>query len=118
VQVTPYKVPNTQDYRLYKKDYFIATPVYCQTANNTQSSPYAGQHKRAIKALSPDEVQGYLEGAGLGFSKAAELNHYPGPLHVLEVADELGLSPGQIRQTRKLLETVKREARELGEKLR
>jgi len=95
----------------------VSTAGYCQPASNAQSSPYAGQHKRAIKALSHDEVRGYLEGAGLGFSKAAELNHYPGPLHVLELAAALDLSPQQVRETRKLLASVKRETGALGEKL-
>ena len=52
-------------------------------------APYAGQQARTVKALSEDEVKGFLEGAGMGFAKAAELNRYPGPMHVLENADEL-----------------------------
>ena len=43
-----------------------------------------------VNALSPDEVQQYLAGAGMGYAKAAELNHFPGPMHVLELADKLG----------------------------
>lgn len=59
------------------------------------TSPYAGQESRDIKSLSPEEIQGYLAGDGLGFAKAGELNHYPGPKHVLGMADHLGLSPDQ-----------------------
>ena len=49
-------------------------------------SPYAGQQTRAIKALSPEDLAGLLNGEGRGMAKAAELNGYPGPVHVLELA--------------------------------
>jgi len=57
--------------------------------------PYAGQHERSVKALSDDEIKQYLAGAGMGYAKAAELNGYPGPMHVLELADKLALSAEQ-----------------------
>ena len=56
------------------------------------SQPYAGQHERSIKALGLKEIQDYKSGAGLGMAKTAELNHYPGPIHVLELAKPLKLS--------------------------
>jgi hypothetical protein len=71
-------------------------------AVQAQPQPYAGQHQREIKALSADEIKQYLAGAGMGYAKSAELNHYPGPGHALELADKLGLSDGQ-RRTRALL---------------
>ena len=43
-----------------------------------QHQPYAGDAGREIKALPPDEVEQYLSGAGMGYAKAAELNHFPG----------------------------------------
>jgi hypothetical protein len=46
-----------------------------------QVSPYAGEQGRAIKALSQKEVSDLLDGAGMGYAKAAELNRYPGPMH-------------------------------------
>lgn len=58
-------------------------------------SPYAGQEARSIKALSEDDVKAYMEGAGMGLAKPAELNRYPGPRHLLENADALGLSSEQ-----------------------
>jgi Spy/CpxP family protein refolding chaperone len=59
------------------------------------ATPYAGQEQRAIKAFSQDEIDAYLAGEGMGLAKAAELNHYPGPKHILEMADHLGLTPVQ-----------------------
>lgn len=77
-------------------------------------SPYAGQEGRELKALSAEDVAGYLEGKGMGFAKAAELNGLPGPMHVLELADGLALTPAQREATRRLLDRHKAEARALG----
>src|ERR1700687_850342 len=57
--------------------------------------PYAGQQSRTIKALSDQEVADYVEGRGMGSSKAAELNHYPGPMHVIADSSRLGLTEKQ-----------------------
>jgi hypothetical protein len=76
--------------------------------------PYAGEHARGIKALSAEEVHQYLSGAGMGFAKAAELNHFPGPMHVLELADRLALNASQLSQTKQLMDAHKIEARGLG----
>ena len=79
-----------------------------------QASPYAGQQQRSIKALSDQEVAALLEGHGAGFAKAAELNGYPGPMHVLELADRLGLSAEQRTATQRLMHEHKQRARSLG----
>ncbi|HTK88948.1 MAG TPA: Spy/CpxP family protein refolding chaperone [Verrucomicrobiae bacterium] len=78
------------------------------------ASPYAGQESRAIKALSPQEVEDLLTGRGMGLAKAAELNHYPGPRHVLELADQLGLSAEQRVETERIFEAMQAEAGRLG----
>lgn len=82
-----------------------------------QHQPYAGDAGREIKALLPDEVKQYLSGAGMGYAKAAELNHFPGPMHVLELADKLSLSPEQRADVKRLMEAHKAEARAIGAKL-
>ena len=82
-----------------------------------QSTPYAGQEQRAIKALSDDEVKQYSAGAGMGHARAAELNRYPGPMHVLELADKLELSSEQRTKTAQLMDAHKMHARELGAKV-
>lgn len=81
---------------------------------HAQQSPYAGQQARPIKALSPSEVRAFLEGAGSGHAKAAELNSYPGPLHVLELAGRLDLSSAQREAMASLMARHKAEARALG----
>ena len=49
--------------------------------------PYAGEELRSLKSMSSQEIESLRSGEGMGFAKLAELNHYPGPKHVLELAD-------------------------------
>jgi hypothetical protein len=71
----------------------------------------------AASALSPEEVEQYRAGAGMGYAKAAEHNHFPGPMHVLELAGPLALSVEQRTATERLMQAHKAEARALGAKL-
>ena len=80
-------------------------------------SPYAEHQAREIKALSSEELHGYLNGEGLGLALAAELNGYPGPKHVLSLAGELGLSAEQEERTREIFEAMRSNAVALGERL-
>ena len=80
----------------------------------TAAPGYAGQESREIKALSADEIDGYLAGKGMGFAKAAELNGYPGPAHVLELATELDLSADQRRRSEALFASMQARAISVG----
>jgi hypothetical protein len=80
-------------------------------------SPYAGQESREIKALSPREVSDLLAGKGMGFAKAAELNGYPGPAHVLELAAQLQLTPEQMTRTEALFKKMEAQAVAIGRQL-
>ena len=91
-----------------------AAPVAAQHDGHHTPSPYVGDAERAIKALSEEETVGLREGRGLGFAGAAELNGYPGPLHVLELADSLHLSPEQRAETQRLYDVMLTDARALG----
>ena len=64
--------------------------------HNAAPSPYAGQESRDIKSLSPEDVAELQRGGGWGLAKAAELNGFPGPAHILELKQRLGLSSEQI----------------------
>ncbi len=90
--------------------YVVATPA-------AQTSPYAGEETRAIKALSAQEIESLLGGKGMGFAKAAELNGYPGPAHVLELGDKLALTIEQRDKTSALFASMEREAIALGRSL-
>jgi hypothetical protein len=76
--------------------------------------PYAGQEQRDMKALSGDDIQALLDGQGLGLAKAAELNQYPGPKHVLELASPLQLSEEQHVETQRIYDAMHAEAVHLG----
>lgn len=80
----------------------------------TSRSPYVGEETRDIKALSPAEIDGLLKGKGMGLARAAELNGYPGPMHVLELSEELELTADQIASTRALYERMLDSATRLG----
>ena len=79
-----------------------------------QHHGYHGEHGREIKALSADEVKQYLAGAGMGYAKAAELNHFPGQQHALEFSDRLGLDASQRAAIQRLMDAHKAEARAIG----
>jgi Spy/CpxP family protein refolding chaperone len=81
------------------------------------ATPYAGQETRDIKSLSPEDVQAYLGGKGMGLAKAAELNGYPGPAHVLELASRLQLTEEQRTRTQALFESMEAKAISLGRAL-
>jgi hypothetical protein len=79
--------------------------------------PYAGHQTRAIKALSDQQIADLRAGRGMGLAMAAELNGYPGPMHVLELAAPLDLSPEQRARMAQLTAAMKAEAIPLGEKV-
>jgi Spy/CpxP family protein refolding chaperone len=79
--------------------------------------PYAGLEGRSIKALSEQQVADLRAGRGMSLALAAELNGYPGPMHVLELADSLDLSSQQRAKMQELFAAMKAEAIPLGERL-
>jgi len=82
-----------------------------------QESPYSEWTDRDIKALSEDRTWGYLEGHGMGFALAAELNGYPGPKHVLEMSQDLGLSIQQRDEMQQLFDSMRHQAVQLGREI-
>jgi Spy/CpxP family protein refolding chaperone len=78
---------------------------------------YAGEERREIKSLSPEEIEQLLQGQGMGLAKAAELNHYPGPRHVLELAAQLELTPEQRAGTQAAFRRMQDEAVRLGRQI-
>jgi Spy/CpxP family protein refolding chaperone len=92
-----------------------AAPV--ALAAEPASSPYAGEQHREIKSLSAKEVQDLLAGRGMGLAKSAELNRYPGPAHVLELADRIDLSAAQRARTKSVFDAMEAQARALGKAL-
>jgi Spy/CpxP family protein refolding chaperone len=75
---------------------------------------YAGQQTRVVTSLSDDEMAGLQAGKGLGLAKPAELNGYPGPMHVLELADQLALTPEQRTAVKAVFERMALNAKAAG----
>jgi hypothetical protein len=80
-------------------------------------APYAGLQSRAIKALSDQEIADLRAGRGMGLALAAELNGYPGPSHLVELADKIGLSEGQRNSATGMFEAMEVETIAIGERL-
>jgi Spy/CpxP family protein refolding chaperone len=94
---------------------FSIGAALAQTAPAPQ--PYAGLQARAVKALSEQQIADLRAGRGMGLALPAELNGYPGPLHTLENADALALTPDQQARTKALFEAMTAEAVPIGERL-
>lgn len=92
----------------------FALSLWWAGALASEASPYAGQEAREIKALSASEITGLLSGKGMGYAKAAELNGYPGPAHVLDLAEELGISTEQRNATQAIFDQMETSAKERG----
>ena len=93
---------------------FLLAPL---AASAQSPQPYAGFETRPIKALSEEQIADLRAGRGMGLALTAELNGYPGPVHVIELAQPLGLSDAQRAEVQSLFEAMKAETVPLGRKL-
>ncbi len=94
----------------------IATMAQAQH-NHVAPSPYAGQESRVIKGLSQGDVAELRRGGGWGLAKAAELNGMPGPIHLLELKQEIALSAEQVTAIEAIFERMRADAIAEGERL-
>lgn len=107
------------------KFHFSNDPIHEDKNSKNESvihSQYTGQEERGIKALSQDDIDGLLAGAGTpfgGMAKAAELNGFPGPRHVLDAfkAGEFKLESDQYEKIETLYEEMNFEAIKLGKEI-
>lgn len=94
----------------------IAAPASAQhhggahPAASPAPQPYAGFEQREVKALSEQHLADLLAGRGMALALPAELNRYPGPMHVLEHATALALNDHQAASLRGLMDTMRRDA--------
>jgi hypothetical protein len=68
----------------------------------------------APSALSAEQMKQLLDGDGMGLARPAELNQYPGPKHVLDLAKELKLTSDQQKEISAIREEMLARARPLG----
>jgi hypothetical protein len=101
------------------ENHFNNDTVSISSSNTSsfQASPYAGQEMRDIKSLSDINVQSLQNGTGEAFggiAKLAELNGYPGPRHVLDMASELQLTDRQRMEIDQIYQNMSSKARGIG----
>lgn len=85
--------------------------------NHQSGTPYAGQDSRTISSLSAEDIAALEAGEGWGLAKPAELNGYPGPAHILELADRLDLTPDQKAAVEASFAAMNAQARSIGQDL-
>src|SRR4030081_2856948 len=81
------------------------------------AQPYSGMQNRPIKALSDQQVADLKAGRGMGLALAAELNGYPGPSHLIELPDQLGLTSIQLSNLKGMFDAMRSETIPIGEEL-
>ena len=92
---------------------FVARPAQAQ--HDHEESQYAGMEHSEIPSLTAQELDDLRSGAGMGFAKAAELNHYPGPKHALELAEAIPLTEEQRSAILEIQSRMRERAVELGQ---
>lgn len=79
------------------------------------AAPYAGFERREVAAFSAQDLADLRAGRGMAMALPAEVNGHPGPMHALELADALRLSPEQRERMAALMAAMRAEAIPLGE---
>jgi hypothetical protein len=97
----------------------LASPVAQHAGHHppSASTPYSALEQRAIKALSQSQIEDLNAGRGMGLALAAELNGYPGPMHVLEHAEKLHLTPDQTVRMQSQVSAMREEAIRIGKEI-
>jgi len=91
----------------------VARPAHAQ--HDHEESQYAGMEHSEVPSLTAQELDDLRRGAGMGFAKAAELNHYPGPKHALELAEAIELTDEQRSAVLEIQSRMRERAVELGQ---
>jgi hypothetical protein len=85
------------------------------SGHGQHTNAYAAFKGREVASLSEADVLAMRAGRGMGLALPAELNGYPGPMHVLEHAAAITLSPEQTERVKATFDRMKRRAIAAGE---
>ena len=96
---------------------FAAASATATTEHAHESSPYAHRQSTEVASLSEAEVRALRNGEGMGLARAAELNHFPGPKHLLELAASLRLDDAQVARIEEIHAKMKSRAVAKGEEI-
>jgi hypothetical protein len=85
-------------------------------AQDRLTSPYRHQAETALRGLNEKEIAELKAGTGMGLARAAELNGYPGPRHVLDAlaAGKLTASSEQVERLQEIFDRMTRAAERVG----
>jgi len=85
-------------------------------AQDRLTSPYRHQAETGLRGLTEKEIADLKIGAGMGLARAAELNSYPGPRHVLAAIDQAKLTASREQRERiqQVFNTMNGDAVRLG----
>jgi Spy/CpxP family protein refolding chaperone len=92
----------------------LIVPAELLAQHEQEEAEHMEHHATETAGLDEAEIAGLLAGAGMGQALAAELNGYPGPKHVVELAQELELSDDQLAQAQQLVASTVARSKELG----
>jgi hypothetical protein len=86
------------------------------TAEDRLISPYRQQAQSGLRGLNANKIAELRAGHGMGLARAAELNGYPGPRHVLDAiqAGELQALPEQVQRVQEIFDGMNRDAQRVG----
>jgi len=93
------------------------TTVASIAVSDETQKPYQGFETREITSLSEQDIDALRRGSGWGLALPAELNGFPGPMHVLELSAELGLSESQEQRVSAIFDAMRVDAIAQGDAL-
>ena len=85
---------------------FAVTSALSAEQHTHSASPYAHTQSGEFPTLTPREVRELRNGEGMGLARAAELNQFPGPRHLLDLKSDIGLSPAQVARIEEIREKM------------
>jgi Spy/CpxP family protein refolding chaperone len=92
-------------------------PVHAQHQGHGHAPGAASDGHLKAQACADEFEAVVRDGRGFGMAFAADQHGYPGPMHVLELKDRLGLDAAQEARVRALLHAMFAESRPKGARL-
>lgn len=88
-------------------------------AQDPLNSPYRRHAEAGLRGLDEKEIADLKAGAGMGLARAAELNSYPGPRHVLDAIEQRKLTASREQRERiqQVWNTMNGDAVRVGAKI-
>jgi Spy/CpxP family protein refolding chaperone len=94
-----------------------ALPAQSQHPGHSHTPGAASDGHLKAQACADEFEAVVRDGRGFGMAFAADQHEYPGPMHVLELKDRLGLDAAQETRVRALLHAMFAESRPKGARL-